>query len=495
MSTEGSTPDVVVGADEQLDTRALTDSELLAKMGYKQELNRTLGLFSSFGVQFSLIAITSALFTTAVVGFGAFGPASFWSYLVGGACQVFLVGLACAQLVSAYPLAGGVYQVTNRITRKPWLAWQSGWWMVIAHMVSVTAIAVSMAPFIGKWLGLPTDTESETLPIVVGIIVLVTLANIISVRVSALVNNAGVIGEVVASVVIIGALLLVTHRTQPLSILTDSGGTTSTHGGWVVPFLSAMLLPAYLISSFDATGNVSEETKNAAKIAPLGTFLANTAAYLVGAVFFLLAILAIPDVPAVMASDTPMRLILDAAAGERFTNIFEAAAIIALFATMSMLQLTGIRVLWSQSRDGQMPAAHFMRKVNRAKIPVNATLVCFAISVLIALWSSLLSVLVALTALSWAACYTVMVTSGLWALLKKKLPAHPFHYGKFSIPIFIGAVIWSVVLCVGLVLSDPVHVGLGFLGVIAVGFVLYFSIPASRRGKIPGVTVDHFAED
>ena len=50
--------------------------------------------------------------------------------------------------------------------------------------------------------------------------------------------------------------------------------------------------------------------------------------------------------------------------------------------------------------------------------------------------------------------------------------------------------IWSVVLCVGLVLSDPVHVGLGFLGVIAVGFVLYFSIPASRR-----VTVDHFAED
>src|SRR5262249_961413 len=85
----------VVGADDQIDKRKLSDSELLAKMGYKQELNRTLGLFSSFGVQFSLIAITSALFTTAVVGFGFFGPASFWSYLVGGFCQVFLVGLAC----------------------------------------------------------------------------------------------------------------------------------------------------------------------------------------------------------------------------------------------------------------------------------------------------------------------------------------------------------------------------------------------------------------
>jgi amino acid transporter len=366
--------------------------------------------------------------------------------------------------------------------------------MVIAHMVSVTAIAVSMVPFVGDWFGLPTDTQAQRLPIVLGIIVLVTLVNVINVRVSALANNVGVVGELVASVVVIGALLVVKHPTQPMSILTDSGGTSASHG-WVNPFLFAMLLPAYLISSFDATGNVSEETKNAAKIAPLGTFLANTAAYFVGAIFFLLAILAIPDVQAVMGSDTPIKLILESAVGSQITSIFEALAIVALFATMSMLQLTGIRVLWSQARDGQMPAAHFMRKVNRAKIPVNTTLVCFAISALIAVWSSLLSVLVALTALAWAACYTVMVTSGLWALVKKKLPNHPFHYGKFSLPIFIGAVIWSFLLCFGLIYSDPTHVGLGFLAVVAVGFALYFAIPSSRRGKIPGVTTTRIAED
>lgn len=495
MNTNESIPEAVtMGADENLDSAVLSDTEFLAKMGYKQELNRTLGLFSSFGVQFSLIAVTSAMFTTAVVGFGFFGPASFWSYVVGGACQVFLVGLACAQLVSAYPLAGGVYQITNRITRQPWLAWQSGWWMVIAHMVSVTAIAVSLVPFIGAWFGLPTDTQGQRLPIVLGIIVVVTLVNIINVRVSALVNNIGVVAELAASILIIGALLVVKHPTQPLSVLADNGGTAA-EGHWVTPFLFAMLLPAYLISSFDATGNVSEETKNAAKIAPLGTFLANTAAYFVGALFFLLTILAIPNVQDVMGSDTPMKLILDSAVGPHITTMFETIAIVALFATMSMLQLTGIRVLWAKSRDGQMPAAHFMRKVNFAKIPINATIVAFGISVLIALWSSLLSVLVALTALAWAACYTVMVTCGLWALVKNKLPHHPFHYGKFSVPIFIGAVIWSFLLCAGLVYSDPVHVGLGFLGVVVVGFVLYFLIPPSRRGKVPGVTTDHIAED
>jgi hypothetical protein len=45
------------------------------------------------------------------------------------------------------------------------------------------------------------------------------------------------------------------------------------------------------------------------------------------------------------------------------------------------------------------------------------------------------------------------------------------------------------------VLSDPIHVGLGMLGVIAAGFIIYFCIPPSRRGNVPGVTVAHGAED
>lgn len=473
--------------DASFDAIDLDDSAYLAKLGYKQELDRALGLFSSFGVQFSLIAITSAMFTTAVVGFGFFGPASFWSYVVGGACQVFLVGLAAAELVSAYPLSGGVYQITNRITRQPWLAWQSGWWMVIAHTVSVTAIAASIVPFVTDWFGVTSEGQAQTLPWIIGIILLVTLVNVVSVKVAAAVNNAGVVAEIVGSILIVGALLLAKHDWNSASILTNSAGKAS--GGWIAPFLSAMLLPAYLISSFDATGNAAEETRNAARNAPLGTFLANTAAYFTGIIFFGLTILAIPDVNKIVASDTPMKDVLDSAVGTTVTNVFEAIAIVALFATMSMLQLTGVRVLWSQARDGQMPADHFMRKVNRAQVPINATIVAMAISILIALWSSLLSVLVAMTALAWASCYLVMVAAGTYAVAKKTLPRRPWSYGRFSIYIFVGAVIWSVALCIGLVISDPVHVGLGMLGVIAVGLILYFSIPSSRRGQVLGVTV------
>ena len=474
--------------DQNLDAGAFSDSDYLAKLGYKQELNRALGLFSSFAVQFSAIAIGSAMFTTLIVGFGFFGPASFWSYMVGGGLQVFAVGLAVAQLVSAYPLSGGNYQITMRITKKPWLAWQTGWLIIIAHAVAVTAIAVSLVPFLAGWFGVTVETPAQVLPWALGLIVLVTIVNAISVKLTATVNNVGVVAEIIAILLVIVALLVVDHPKQPASIVFDSAGTADN--GWFSPFLFALILPAYLISSFDATGNAAEETKNAARNAPLGTFLANISAYITGAIFFFLVLLAIPDVRAVMASATPIKDILESALGPWITAIFEALAVGALFAAMAVLQLTGIRVMWSQARDGQLPAAPFLRKVGANKIPINATIVTFLISVLFAVWSSLLSVLVAMTALAWAVSYGVVVTAGLYAVVKKKLPAHPWGYGKFSPVIFAVAVVWSVALSIGLIFSDLLHVGLGFAGVIAVGFIVYFCIPKSRRGQVAGVTTD-----
>lgn len=461
------------------------DIHLLQKYGYKQELNRALGLFSSFGVQFSSIAIASAMFTTMIVGFGFFGPASFWPYVVGGAAQVFLVGLAIGELVSAFPLSGGVYQIISRITKFPWLAWQSGWWLVIAHTVAVAAVGVSLVPYIAAWFGLGELSGMQTSLVALGLVAIVTVVNLVGVKAAALLNNVGVVAEIVGAILFIGALLIIKHPTQDLSIFTDTAGTTAD--GWLKPFLFAMILPAYLISSFDATGNAAEETKNAARTAPMGTFIANTSAYIVGIVFMFLTVLAIPNVDDVMVSGTPVKDILESAAGSTVTSIFEAIAIVALLATMAMLQLTGVRVIWSQARDGQLPAAEWLRRVSGNRIPVNATLVCALLSVVFVFWSSALSVLAAMTALAWALAYGVAVTAGFKAVVRKQLPEHPWSLGIFSAPVFLGAVIWSAILCILLVWSDPTHVGLGMVGAIVVGAVLYYLVPSSRRGKISAI--------
>jgi amino acid transporter len=462
------------------------DAAYLQKFGYKQELNRALGLFSSFGVQFTSISVGSVLFTTIIIGFQFFGPASFWPFVIGAALQVFGVGLAVAQLVSAFPLSGGVYQIISRLAPKmPWLAWQSGWWLITAHVVAVSAVAVSMVPFIAGWFGITGLSTGQTTLWAIGLILIVTAVNIAGVQAAALLNNVGVVAEAAIVLLVIVALVIFKYPHAPASVLFDTAGTVGngSRPAWI-GFLFAMILPAYAISSFDATGNAAEETKNAARTAALGTVLANTAAMIGGTIFFYLLVRAIPNVADVMGSDTPVKLILESSVGSTLTTVFEAVAIVALLACVAMLQLTAVRVVWSQARDRQMPAAKWLHKLNGNKIPMNASFVIAALSILVCCWSSLLSVLSAMTALAWALAYGVVVVVGFAAVLRKKLPDHPFNLKAASQFVFLVAIVWSVVLCALLVWSDWLRVGVGMLVAIVIGFVIYATIPSAHRGKL-----------
>ena len=58
-----------------------TDTDELAKFGYKQELDRSsLGLFSSFAAGFSCIPTMTGVFELFFFGFGSGGPAFIWTW-------------------------------------------------------------------------------------------------------------------------------------------------------------------------------------------------------------------------------------------------------------------------------------------------------------------------------------------------------------------------------------------------------------------------------
>jgi amino acid transporter len=493
-------------SDTGLDSTSLSDSDYLAKLGYKQELKRDLGLFSAFGVQFSSIAVTSAMFTTLVVGLVFFGPASFWSWVIGGTLQVFAVGLAVAELVSAYPLAGGVYQINNRILSQAKsrfvrrighpLSWQSGWWIVIAHTVSVSSLSWSMAPFMASWFGANNLTNGQILLWSIGITIAASIVNVIGVRAASYMNNIGVVAELAAGAIIVIALLVVHHHTQPVSIVNNSAGTVVNHQ-WLRPLLFAFILPAYIISSFDSTGNAAEETHDAARKAPMGVFLANSGAWVFGIAVIFLLYLAIPNVHEVMTSALPVKVILESALGHQLESVIQAIVIVALLATCTMLQLTGARVLWSQARDGHMPFARILGRVSGNRVPVNATVVAFVMTIIFLVVAersaTALAVLAGLTSLAWALAYGVVVTTGLYGLITHKLPHRQFSVGRFGGLVFSVAVLWSVVICVALVWQNPRQVGLGMLGAIVVGAIVYACVPRSRREQEAALTAEHAA--
>src|SRR2546422_2802530 len=91
------------------------DAADLAKFGYKQELKRQLGTFSSFAIAFSYISPSTGIFTLFFVGMAALGGFLWWTWPAVAVMQ-FVVALNFAELSSHFPVAGSVYQWTKYLS-------------------------------------------------------------------------------------------------------------------------------------------------------------------------------------------------------------------------------------------------------------------------------------------------------------------------------------------------------------------------------------------
>src|ERR1700736_4978443 len=116
------------------------DSAELAGFGYKQELDRSLGSFSSFAAGFSYISILTGV--TALFGLGYLnaGPGVWWTWRV----VIFgegMVGLCFMEWVWHYPSAGSVYQWSNQLSTG-FTSWMTGWIYVVGAIVTIAAVAV-----------------------------------------------------------------------------------------------------------------------------------------------------------------------------------------------------------------------------------------------------------------------------------------------------------------------------------------------------------------
>src|SRR5580704_11736784 len=118
------------------------DARDLADFGYKQVLDRTLGSFSSFAAGFSFISVLTGIFQTFYLGYGAGGPAFGWTWPV-----VFLgqgaVALCFAEPAARYPLSGGVYQWSGRLSSRA-IGWMAAWVSLCGSVISLAAVALAL---------------------------------------------------------------------------------------------------------------------------------------------------------------------------------------------------------------------------------------------------------------------------------------------------------------------------------------------------------------
>jgi urea carboxylase system permease len=339
------------------------DAQHLAALGYRQELQRSLGLFSNFAVAFSYISVSTGTFALFGFGIATGGPAFFWSWPLVAAGQ-FLVALVFAELASHYPVAGSIYQWSKRLA-SPGVGWMIGWFYLAATLLTITSVAFTLPFTLTVVFGWGLTTQNEVL-IALGTLIVSTVLNIAGVKVLSMINNIGVVAEIVGMVFFALILLLIGHH-QGLGIFFDPAGTQHTPGagaGYAGVFLAAMFMSLFVIYGFDTAGSLGEETVNPGREAPRGVLLAIGLSFLAGFLFLGAAVIAIKNVPAIMASATPLPDIIQGAFGTGWGKVYLIVVSIAIFVCTLAIQAAGIRLMFSMGRDGRLPFSNTWKQVH-----------------------------------------------------------------------------------------------------------------------------------
>ena len=286
-----------------------TDTDELAKFGYKQELDRSLGLFSSFAAGFSYISIMTGVFELFFFGFFSGGPAFIWTWPAVFIGQ-FLVALCFAELAGQYPLAGSVYQWSKQIAR-PFTSFFGGWILTVGSIVTLAAVAVAyqvVAPQISsafEIIGGKADIGQVATPggaknallLAAGLVVFTTIINMVGVKTMARINNFGVAAELVGVTLLI--ILLAAHIRRGPGVMFDTFGLGRGYPwGYFGAFLVAGLMSAYVMYGFDTAGSLAEETLDPRRNAPPAIIRALAAAGLAGLLVILFGEMSVPNIHA-----------------------------------------------------------------------------------------------------------------------------------------------------------------------------------------------------
>jgi amino acid transporter len=361
------------------------DSADLARFGYKQELKRSLGTFSSFAVAFSYISPSTGIFTLFALGLTTLGGVFIWTWPVVAAGQ-FIIALNFAEVSSHFPVAGSVFQWSKYLASRTY-AWFTGWIYLFAGILTVTAVVatlpLALIPALNGlgWHGLGAGGSALHTELVMSLITLVviTVLNIYGVKLVSLINNTGVLFEILGMFVF-ALVLLAFHNHQGIGVVTNSGGF---HVG-PSSFLAAMFMSLFVIYGFDTASTLAEETRDPRRAAPKAVLASVIGAFVIGGVFLIGTLVAIPNLHAAITGNgglgwSPANII-EANFSSGFATVYLLVVSAAIFVCCLSIMAATIRLCFGMARDNRLPfSAPLARVAPRLHTPVWA---CVAVAVI-----------------------------------------------------------------------------------------------------------------
>jgi amino acid transporter len=451
--------------------------EICRDCGYEPELTRSLNGFQIFAIAFASMSVVMGIFATYDDMLRSSGPVGIWLFPVIGVGQL-LVALVYAQFSARIPLSGGPYAWASRLA-SPKIGWPFGW-LAVLNVTGPVTIDNALAT---QCLMPLFDMEpNETTGRVITVVLVLTQAAlaIAATRIVGWVNSLSVAVEL--------GILFVLGIAFAVAVMMSGDGKTEnlfSHGvaaGDPKYFalggglMAATIMGLNTLVGFETASNMAEEAANATRNVPraiIGSVLASTG---LGFVFLIVLTIAVKDIPAASASESPVAEVMRQQFGPTLEKPFLAVIAIAFFGAALVSVASVSRYIFAMARDGRFPAHRVMQRVNpRTHTPIPATLlvVTTGIVLMVALPGAALSQLIATSTIIGIGQYIMTVV--LYLAVRRKLDrGGGFDLGRFDRLVAVAALVW-VVVCLFTVLVSFTTLAtlLVLVGLIGAGF-LYF---------------------
>jgi len=192
------------------------DADQLKALGYVSHFDRTMSKWENFSWASPTCRRWSAC-TRCSPPPSSPRPAHVVTYILVGVGQL-MVSLVFGEIVSQFPISGGLYPWARRLVGKRW-AWMAGW--VYAGPVLHHGRGCDRRGAVSRAMFGVDSTPIATTMIALVLIVMTTMLNLSGTRLLARVAMFGFICELVGAIVV-GVYLLLFARHQPLKALIDT---------------------------------------------------------------------------------------------------------------------------------------------------------------------------------------------------------------------------------------------------------------------------------
>ncbi|CUS24748.1 LAQU0S19e00738g1_1 [Lachancea quebecensis] len=439
-----------------VDARSATsDQQVLAELGYKEELKREFSSIQIFGVAFSIMGLLPSIASTLDGGLSA-GPVGLgWGWFVAGGL-ILTIGIALGELSSAMPTAGAVYvscyQWAPQRVRKC-ISYSVGFLDTLSLSASVCSIVYGLAQQILSAVLVSNPDFNVTDPITYGVFVacIVCMAILTSLpsRITSKLQTISIISNCFLIVLFFIAIPIGVSRSDTLNHSFNGGdfifgqvdNRSTWNKGW--NWCIAGLMPAiWTIGAYDSCLHMAEEARDAVRAVPFGIVGSIAVCWILGWLVCIVILACMnPDIDSVLDSQfgQAMTQIIYDALGKRWTLGFLSIFIICQFLMGASTVVANSRQFWAFARDDGFPFSNFFKKVDGfTGVPVRAVWGSSALS--IALGALCLvgeTASGALFSLSVAGMYMALIFPITLRLTygKKDFRPGPFYLGDFWSPI------------------------------------------------------------